>query len=251
MGQNNCKISVITATYNAGEHLPRLAKSLLNQTDKDFEWVVADGASDDGTLEALHSITGLDIVTTSQPDFGIYDALNRAIKMSSGEYYIVAGADDIFYPEAIASFRRAIESTGADIISAKAKYGQKYMSVKQGPSWLYGQFSYISAHVLATAVKKDLHRTYGYFSRQYPIAADQYFVLRACQGGASRHERDFVAGEIGRGGISSVDRIGNATEVFRVQVATGHSMIPQLILFILRVLRAGFWRRDGTSRSGQ
>lgn len=70
------KLSVITATYNAIEYLPSLIECLRKQEDQDFEWVVADGASTDGTLELLESITDLNIVITSQEDFGIYDALN-------------------------------------------------------------------------------------------------------------------------------------------------------------------------------
>ncbi|OYV85676.1 MAG: hypothetical protein B7Z63_05145 [Ignavibacteriae bacterium 37-53-5] len=85
-------ISVVTATWNAAQHLPGLITSLQGQTDKEFEWVVADGASDDGTLELLRSVTGLNIVISSQQDFGIYDALNRAIRIASGDYYIVCGA---------------------------------------------------------------------------------------------------------------------------------------------------------------
>jgi glycosyltransferase involved in cell wall biosynthesis len=231
-------ISVVTATYNAAAHLPRLVASLRNQTDRDFEWIVADGASGDGTVELLRSITDLKVVISTQPDFGIYDALNRAIKAASGDYYIVAGADDVFDADAIANFRRAIGQSGADIIAASARYGSKRMKIKKGPVWLHSQFSLIAAHTLATAIRKDLHRTYGYYTRLYPIAADQFFIIRACAGGASRYEADFVAGEIGSGGVSSTDRIGNATEVFRVQVATGQSVIVQAILFLLRLLRA-------------
>lgn len=239
--EKKTKISIVTATYNVAHDLPNLIESLRNQSDKDFEWVVADGASSDGTLALLQSIDDIDIVISSQPDFGIYDALNRAIKLSSGDYYIAAGADDFFYSDAIANFRQAIEHSGADIVAASAMYGLRCMQVKKGPSWLFSQFSFIAAHTLATAFRKNLHLTYGYYSRQYPIAADQYFVMRACSDGATRYEGDFVAGEIGQGGISSVDRIGNATEVFRVQVATGGSIFVQTLLFMLRLLKSRMW----------
>ena len=232
------KISIVTATYNAAEYLPKLIKSLRDQTDKDFEWVVADGASTDGTLALLQAVSDIDLVISSQPDFGIYDALNRAIKLSSGEYYVVVGADDFFYDTAIANFRRAIEQSSADIVAANAMYGCKCMKVKYGPSWLFGQFSFIAAHTLATAFRKNLHQTYGYYSRLYPIAADQFFVIRACAGGSKRQDADFLAGEIGRTGVSSVDLIGNATEVFRVQVALGHSVLIQTLLFLLRLVRS-------------
>jgi glycosyltransferase involved in cell wall biosynthesis len=232
-------ISIVTATYNVARQLPGLIESLKAQTDKDFEWVVADGASTDGTLEMLQSVEGLNVVISSQPDFGIYDALNRAIKLATGNYYIVAGADDSFYGDAVANFRKSIEESGADIVSARAMHGNRCMKIKEGPSWLFGQFSFIASHTLATAIRKDLHLAYGYYSRLYPIAADQYFVVRACDGGASHRDGDFVAGMLGQAGVSSVDYIGNATEVFRVQVAMGRSIFIQTLLFLLRLLKTG------------
>lgn len=230
-------ISVVTATFNAANYLPHLIESLRSQTDKDFEWVVADGASSDATLALLEAASDLNVVILSQPDFGVYDALNRAIKRSSGRYYIVAGADDIFYPDAIENYRNAIERAGADIISANVMYGSRCMKVKKGPSWIFGQFSHIAAHSLATAFNKDLHYKFGFYSRWYPIAADQLFVMSACNKGALVGNGGFVAGEIGQEGVSSIDRVGNATEVFRVQVALGNSKTMQVLLFILRLLR--------------
>jgi glycosyltransferase involved in cell wall biosynthesis len=235
--ENRATISVVTATHNAAKHLPRLIESLRGQTDKDFEWVVADGASGDGSLELLRSATGINIVISSQTDFGIYDALNRAIRISSGEYYIVCGADDFFYGDAIANFRRAIVLSRADIIVADAMYGKRRVKVRKGPTWLFGHGALISAHTLATAFRKELHRVYGYYSRKYPIAADQLFVMQACKGGASRYQGDFVAGEIGQGGVSSVDQAGNATEVFRVQRALGSSASVQGLLLMFRLLK--------------
>ena len=230
-------ISVITATYNAAQHLPRLIDSLRNQTDKNFEWVVADGASSDGTLELLHQVTGIKVVISSQPDFGIYDALNRAIRNASGEYYIVAGADDFFDHDAIRNFRFAMEKSKADIVVARAKYGERCMKVRKGPAWFFGHVAYIASHTLATAFRKDLHRLHDFYSRKFPIAADQLFVMRACEGGANRLECDFVAGEIGHGGVSTVDLVGNATEVFRVQLMLGRSRVMQTLLLMLRLLR--------------
>lgn len=237
--RNRPVISVITATYNAASHLPKLIESLRRQADQDFEWVVADGASTDGTLELLKSVGDIHVVISSQEDFGIYDALNRAIKMASGDYYIVSGADDSFHPDAIANFRRAIEQSGADMIIGNATYGHAPMRVKRGPGWIYGHAAYISAHVLATAFNKRLHDRFGFYSRKFPLAADQLFVLQACENGASRYSAEFLAGEIGSAGVSSLDRVGCATELFRVQLALGKAMFPQWILLLLRLTRAG------------
>jgi len=237
MKKGSVPFSVVTATCNAVEHLPNLIESLREQTDRDFEWVVADGASDDGTLELLNTITDLNITISSQPDFGIYDALNRAIRMSSGEYYIVAGADDIFDIDAISNFRRAIDKSSADIVVANARYRHRPVNVRKGPAWLFGHVALIASHTLATAFKKDLHRLYGFYSNKFPIAADQLFVMQVCKGGASCYESDFVAGEIGCEGVSSVDQAGNATEVYRVQRMLGRSRVVQILLLVLRLLK--------------
>lgn len=95
MTNYNVDLSVVTATYNAVQHLPNLIKSLRDQSDRDFEWVVMDGGSTDGTIELLKLVEDIKIVFKSQKDFGIHDALNRAVKVSSGTYYLVVGADDL------------------------------------------------------------------------------------------------------------------------------------------------------------
>lgn len=241
--QQRATISVITATYNAVHHLPKLTESLRGQTDKDFEWVVADGASDDGTLELLRAVTDLNIAISSQADCGIYDALNRAIGISSGEYYIVCGADDVFFNDAIANFRRAIVESGADIIVANAMYGQRCLKVKKGPSWIFGQSSFIAGHTLATAFKKELHQLYGKYPIKFPIGGDQFFVITACKGGASIYEAGFVSGEMGVEGISSVDRIGVALEFFKVQLSVGSSFLIQSLLLVLRLLKIVMFER--------
>lgn len=231
------KISVVTATFNCAAHLPRLIESLRMQSDRNFEWVVADGASSDGTLELLESVGDLDVVLSSQADFGIYDALNRALNLATGTYYIVAGADDYFYADAIANFRIAIDRSSADIVVARVMYGRHCFNIKNGPSWLFGEKSFIAQHSVGTAFRLDLHAKYGQYSRRLPVAADSLFVLQACKGGATRTAAGFVAGSIGTAGVSYVDWAGSATELFRVQLIVGCALIPQMLLLLLRIIK--------------
>jgi glycosyltransferase involved in cell wall biosynthesis len=235
-------ISVLTATYNCAAQLPALIQSLRGQSDRDFEWVIADGASTDATLEQLAAAADLRPRIFSQPDFGIYDALNRAVRNATADYYIVVGADDEFQAHAIANFRAAILQSAADVVVANAMYGKYCFKVKRGPSWLVADKSFIVNHSLATAFRRDLHARFGFYSRKFPIAADSLFVLLACRGGATRYEAGFVAGRIGGGGVSSADWLGSATELFRVQVSVGCAFIPQLGLFLLRILKGSSTR---------
>lgn len=229
-------ISVITATYNAMKHLPALVESLRGQTDKDFEWVVADGASSDGTVEYLKSITDLNIKVISQEDFGIYDALNRGIKASSGNFYIVAGADDFLYPNAIATFRSGIER-GVDIVTAAIDFGDHISKPKGKMAWFYGQFAYVSGHAVGSIFRKSLHEINGYYSRRFPIAADQYFMLKAIHNGARVIFVDDVVGKHELIGVSACDSLGTITEWYRVQVDVGFNRYIQTLLVLLRIIK--------------
>ena len=231
-------ISIISATYNCVNELPKLIDSIRFQTDKNFEWIVSDGASSDGTLDLLKAVNDINIVLISEKDFGIYDALNKALALSSGDYYLVAGADDCFAADAISNFRSAIvDQSFPDILPARVLYGTHTFKIKHGPCWLYGEKSFIANHSVGTVFKKELHDRFGLYSRKFPIAADSLFVIQACKGQATRCNLEFIAGEIGTDGVSATDWAGSATELFRVQLITGGSLITQTLLLVLRIIK--------------
>lgn len=229
-------ISVITATYNAAKVLPSLIESLRAQSDRGFEWIVVDGASTDGTIDILKS-TG-DVVSRwiSEPDFGIYDALNKAVRLATGEYYLVVGADDILNTGAIANYRNEAATSGADVVTTPVMVNGRTIYWRNGPSWLYGQAAFVSSHAVGALFRKSLHDRFGMYSRKFPIAADQLFIKRVCMGGASLHRAGFIAGEFGSDGASSIDVAGTLSEVYRVQLATEGKYL-QTLIYILRLLK--------------
>jgi len=230
------KLSIITATYNAQNHLHSLIECLRNQEDKDFEWVIADGASTDGTLELLRSITDLNIKITSQKDFGIYDALNRGIQACNGEFYLVIGADDFLYPNAVKDYKDAI-GDDVDVVTAKVEYDKKMVAVGSKPSWLVGQFAYVSGHSVGTIFRKSLHDKYGLYSRKLPIAADQLFILTIAKAGVNILKIDKTVGKFNLIGVSSVDLLGTLTEFYRCQIMTGENKLIQTLLLGLRLIK--------------
>ena len=237
--QKRSPISVITATFNAADLLPGLIDSLRAQSDRDFEWVVVDGASTDATIDLLKA-SG-DIVSTwiSEPDFGIYDALNKAIRLSTGEYYLVLGADDWLLPDAIAQYRRHATLSGADLVTASVLLDGRLSAGKLGRSWWNGMFAYVSGHSVGTLIRRSLHDRFGYYSRRFPVAADMYFIKSACMAPDVRVcQADFVAGEHGKAGISSVNKAATFCDCFRVQLETERWKLPQIIIFLAKLI----WR---------
>lgn len=236
------KISIITATFNVANVIPALIASLKIQSDSDFEWIIADGGSVDGTLELLHEAADdLNVILDSRADFGIYDALNRAIGLSAGDFYLVMGADDVLYTDAIANFRQHAEVTKADVIAAKVVCDGRLIEVRRPWPWLYGQFAYISSHAVGSLIRRSLHDRVGGYSSRYPIAADQLFLLQAVKSGAGFVSVDSVVGEFCSKGLSGTDILGALSESLRVQVKTGKNPFVQIGIFVLRVIKN--WRR--------
>lgn len=234
-------ISIVTATYDAAALLPRLVVSLREQSDQDFEWIVADGGSIDDTVQIVEEakISLRKVVLMRQPDFGIYDALNRAIKSAQGNFYLVIGADDEFHPEAVANYKKAIASSSADLVTAQVRTKRGICGPKALRwSWLYGMNAYVSGHSVGLAMRRSLHQQVGYYSRELPIAADSLFILKAIKNGARVSVHDFEAGYYeSEDGTSGRDVLGNLMENYHVQLAIGESRLIQKVILIVRLIK--------------
>lgn len=234
---NKYKISVITAVYNAELCIQNLIESLRVQKDKDFEWVVVDGASTDRTLEILKSISDLNIRIISEPDFGIYDALNKGIKKCSGEFYLVVGSDDLLYDNCIRDFKANI-SADVDILTAHVNTPSGFiMKSKRGPAWLSRMAHYISCHSVGAVFRADLHNKYGYYTNRFPICADQYFVQKSCINNLNIKHLDFKSGYFNNEGVSSVDKVGALTEDYRIMLELGYNKYVQTFFFLWRLMK--------------
>lgn len=232
------QLSIITVTLNAAATLPRLIASLRAQTLRDFEWVVMDGGSSDATLALLDQARDLPIVRRSEPDFGIYDALNKAIRLARGEHYLVVGADDALDPGAVEGYLELIARTGADIATTSVRVGAtRLVQRPRGPTWLRGPRAHVTCHAVGTAFRRSLHVRVGYYVARYPITADLLFIAHAVQAGARVAQGSFVAGTYAGTGVSASDVPGVMSEFFRVQLEVEPNRPLQVVIHLLRLLK--------------
>jgi glycosyltransferase involved in cell wall biosynthesis len=197
-------ISVATVTLNATKHLPGLITSLRNQTDRDFDYIVVDGASKDGTKEIIASAGDIVTYTQSEPDHGPYDALNKATRAVKTDFYRVMGADDRLEPDAIANFKEVAEKTGSDVVIVDVRAGK---TIRRGyhpeRRWL-GSARMITSHSVGTYLWTNLHRRFGDYSWRYPLLADIYYVKRLCLSPEVKVVAgNFLSGEFAMYGISN------------------------------------------------
>jgi len=227
-------IAILTATRNAARHVCNLANSLREQTDQNFSWIVIDGRSEDDTVKLLEQmeLPQLDIHVVE--DFGIYDALNKAILISPADYYVVAGSDDLFHPKAVEIFKSSVEHEAADIYAFHVLKDGVAVAPRNRPLWWSGHKSIIAEHAVGSLIKRDLHRVFGLYSNRYPIAADHDFVIKVFLGGAKHKKIPIVAGVYGTGGLSATDSIGALLESFRIQLGWD-SKLRQYLLLVIRL----------------
>ena len=232
-------ISVITATYNAERDLPALIASLRAQTSRDFEWVIVDGASSDRTVDLLRGASDIATRWISEPDFGIYHALNKGLALARGEYYLVLGSDDTLLPGAIEAFAGAAAAEGADVVAAPVLVEGIAVHPRRHRPWLRSGPPMVAAHSVGSLIRKSLHDEIGPYSRRFPIAADTYFLLQVAQRQKRFAYLSDPVGSFGTAGLSSGDTLGALTESWRANVAVRGRFWLQLPMFLARLVANG------------
>ncbi len=230
-------LTIITATKNSIKHISKLVYSLQNQTSNDFCWIIIDGNSQGGTVEYLKILQSIELTIISQNDFGIYDALNKGIKLCGTKYYLILGADDILKPDAIEYLNFTIDKKEFDILSCNLIINKKIVTISKKPIWFVCHKALVSEHSVATLFKTDLHKRYGLYTNKYPIAADMFFLLKVYLGGAKFIYSQHILGEFGIKGISSRQHLEVICQQACGMVELGYSKYLQLLLLTLCLIK--------------
>lgn len=183
------KISIITATYNSGKTVGDTLKSVLAQTYHDYELLVVDGASKDNTLEVVKNMEPLfegRMRYISEPDKGIYDAMNKGIRMATGDVIGILNSDDFYTSDdALACIAWTLEKEKVDAVYGDIHYVDdedlkkcvRYYSSKPFRRWMM-RLGFMPAHP-SFYCRKEVYEKYGAFDAEnYRVAADFENLLR-------------------------------------------------------------------------
>jgi glycosyltransferase involved in cell wall biosynthesis len=229
-------ISVVTVTLNEEKNLPGLFENLRAQTDRDFKLVVIDGSSTDATNDLVRAAGDLVVHHVSEPDFGFYDALNKAVRAVRTDFYLVLGGDDRLAPDAIANFRAA--AVNADIVVAAVQAGGRLRSGLHPRRACVGPSRTITSHSVGTLIRTSLHDRFGLYSLRYSVLADWHFIKRVLATPEMRAaSADFVAGTFSMAGVSNRNFARTLCELWMVQRETGENPLVQYLLFQVRLIK--------------
>lgn len=185
------KVSIITITYNSARTLLRALRSVNRQDYPDIEHIIVDGESVDATLSIIkeYSSQYSNIRYISQPDNGIYDAINKGIQMATGDIIGLLNSDDeLATTNAISEIAKTFEQTQADIVYGDLVYC-RYDAIEHNPPrvvryWKSNDFNkrdlrlgWMPAHPTLYC-KKEVFEEVGLYRPEFRISADYEFILR-------------------------------------------------------------------------
>lgn len=177
------KVSIITVSFNSELTIERTINSVLSQKDVDIEYIIIDGASTDSTFEIIKRYTLLNpktIKSVSEKDNGIYDAMNKGIKLSTGDIIGILNSDDYYaHNSVLMNVHSVFKNKNSDACFGNILYiknNKPYRLWKAGKarSFING---WMPPHP-TLFIKKEIYDKYGYFSLDCGTAADYELMLR-------------------------------------------------------------------------
>jgi GT2 family glycosyltransferase len=254
--KKNMRLSVVTITLNAARDLPLTIESITAQDFKDFEYVVVDGHSWDGSHDIFHRYAKeIDRVVEIE-DSGVYAAMNFAVTQCRGDYIIFMNAGDVFYSaEALSNVFRQLDGESPDIIHGDHVYVDKSLELHRKS----GDFAITRALLAkgdlsgkwmerfpchqATLTKRELLTRMGGYDTQLEICADHDFLLRAYDAGASMKYIDETIAHYFGGGVSA--QRSERCQLEWIKTYRSRSLFPQKVDRFLGALH--FVRFDSQS----
>lgn len=236
----NFKISIITVTKNSEKFLEENINSLKNQTYKNFEHIIIDGKSTDRTVEIIKKHKDKIDFWISEPDKGLYDAMNKGIEVCSGDIIGILNSDDIYFSDALKIVNRYfsdqedLDFLFGTVIKHKLMYGYYPKKIK----WTFG---FYTTHSVGFFIRKSSQMKVGLYDTSYKYSADydlfyRMIVKNKMFGIATKKNEIF--GKFRLGGLSSrIKYLDYLKENNKIRIKNGQNTIFVYIIFILRLLR--------------
>lgn len=211
MQTNRPLISIITVVYNGEKHLEETIKSVITQTYPNIEYIIIDGGSTDGTLDIIKKYEKKISYWSSEPDKGIYDAMNKGLTKAAGDYVAFMNADDWYEHDAVQSIADAAIQTKADFITANIKIINEETGesvIRKSTFEAYGK----NIHHQTCFINLRIHKQF-LFNTDFRLAADRDLIVRLIKSGISTHFVDKVVANFREGGMGS-DMLQYQKELF-------------------------------------
>lgn len=226
------EFTIITVTLNSASTLSRCIKSIKAQAFKNFEYIIIDGVSQDSTHELVNAHAEIVSTFVSEPDSGLYDAMNKGIKLARGRFVGILNSDDEYLPETLSVVGKFLQ----DNPDTEAVYGDLLLGEVKNAK-LEVPISEISTRMIphpTVFVALETYREHGAFDTTFKVAADYELVLRLRKAGVKIRKLDVPLAVMHPGGFSARHRLRSVLETCVLQLRYRET---NLMIAAVRVLR--------------
>jgi glycosyltransferase involved in cell wall biosynthesis len=240
-------LSVITVVYNNVADIGRTLLSVLNQTHPAIEYIVIDGCSTDGTLDIINTYKNRIAKLVSEPDRGIYDAMNKGLSMTTGDYVIFMNSGDEFYAA------DTVEKVFATADDADIYYGETEMVNTRRESlgqrrhkaprkFTWRSFKYgMSVSHQAIYIRRALTEPY---DPTYQLSADIDWIIRAAKKARKIVKVDGYVAKYLVGGMSKAKHRQSLEERFAI-MKKHYGLLPTIFNHLVIALNLGiYWLKN-------
>jgi glycosyltransferase involved in cell wall biosynthesis len=216
------KISIITVVYNSARFLEATVQSIVNQTFKNFEYIIIDGGSTDGTLEIIGKYENQISRWTTGPDSGLYDAMNKGMDLATGQYlWFINAGDEIYDNETLSKIFNA-EATNAEIFYGETliieqnrnEVGMRRQAIPEKLNWKSLKKGMVVSHQ-SFIVRKEIAP---YYDLKYNCSADIDWVIKSLKSSKQIVNTHLVLSRFMDGGRSKSTIAPSLKERFRIMI---------------------------------
>lgn len=226
-------ITIITVVYNAQKNIEDTILSVINQSYKNYEYIIVDGGSNDGTLDIIKKYERYIDKWVSEADCGIYDAMNKGLDLAKGGWLNFMNAGDSFYSNDVLEsiFTKKINDN-VDIIYGNTDIGHKILKYKQKLNLKAMAQGMMLCHQSTFYRLDKLIR----YNLEYKICGDQDFTMQYFAKNKKSQYMDITISKYDLDGISSQNLNKIMTEKFLINKSYSLSYIPVIKSYIVSIL---------------
>ncbi len=238
------KISLITVVYNGEEHIARTINSVVKQTYEHIEYIIIDGKSTDATLQVIAGFEGVDQLL-SEPDTGLYDAMNKGLMLATGDYvWFLNSGDQIYREDTVEKMVLGLIEMpdiiygGTMIIDEQQnEIGDRRLKPPENLSWKSFRQGMVVCHQ-SIIVKRELAPDY---NLEYRLSADIDWAIRASKDAADIHNSKLILSRFLEGGMTRHNIKAGLKERFRIMTRF-YGFIPTVLRhFIFGIRLTNFY----------
>ena len=231
-------ITIITVVKNSAPTIEKCISSVLDQNYDKIEYIVIDGKSNDGTIEILKKYKNKIKKIVIEKDKGIWDAMNKGIKLAKGEVIGFLNSDDIYYKNCFQTVNNYFNNYDIDFLFGTVK---KY-KIMHGfnPSIIKWSFGFYSSHSVGFFIKTNKHKQVGFYDTRY-LSSDLDFFYKMIVNfklkGMSTKKSE-VLGEFMKGGFSSkVNYIDHLKDLNKIRINNNQNKFFVGFLYVSKIIK--------------